>query len=177
MGFIEANDLLNLDISRDMHTHPFEKCHSMEAMEAFVFRAIELGLKEIAFTDHAPMNECLGAKHVMSMNDMDRYYKFSRELQEKYKNTIKIAVGIEADYHPQNISMIEKLKKEYPFDFIIGSLHLHTPPWKNAINSLTSAELADFSIKQLLDLVNSGLFDVLAHFDRFRQVFYIQRSA
>jgi histidinol-phosphatase (PHP family) len=171
VGSVKGNDLLHLDILRDMHTHPFEKGRSLEAMEAFVLRAIELGLTAVAFTDHAPMDERLGAKHVMTMEEINRYYQFCRELQEKYSTVIEIIVGIEADYHPFNVSVIEKLKKNYHFDFVIGSLHLHTPPWAHAVDGLSAAALTEFSFKQSIDLVNCGLFDALAHFDRFRQVF------
>ena len=169
---IKGNVFSQLDFSKDMHTHPYEKGQSFEAMEAFVLRAIELKYTEIVFSDHAPIDERLKAPHGLSMDEFVRYYKFSRELQNKYTNTIRIIIGIEADYHPLNITIIENLKKEYPVDFVLGSIHLHSQYWESDIVNLNADELIEFSFKVSLELVNSGFYDGLAHFDRFRQVFF-----
>jgi len=169
---IKGNDLSNLNIKRDMHTHPFEKGKTLEAMEAFVLRAMELEFAEIVFSEHAPAEESLGIIHATPLNEIDLYYRYTRILQEKYEGIIRIIFGIEADYHPLNVSMIEKLKKLYPFEYFIGAVHLHVSPWQKDITGLSAAELIDFSFKQTLDLASSGLFDALAHFDRFREVFF-----
>jgi len=169
---IMGNDLFHLDLMRDMHTHPFEKGKTLEAMETFVIRAVESGFSEIVFSEHAPAEESLHIIHATPMEEIDLYYRYTRELQIKYDSIIKITFGIEADYHPLNLSMIEKLKKKYPFEYFIGALHLHVSPWEKDISGLSAGALVDFSFQQTLDLVNSGLFDTLAHFDRFRDIFH-----
>ena len=172
MKCVRGDSFSNIDVFRDMHTHPFEKGKSLEAMETFVLRAIELGLSEIAFSDHAPMDERIAAGHAMSIKEMDIYYDFSMKLKNKYKDIINVIIGIEADYHPLNFSMIEKLKKKYSLDFMIGAFHLHIPGWKNDIAGFSVLELIDFSFEQSQNLINSGLFDTFAHFDRFRDILH-----
>ena len=169
---ITGNDLLHLDFSRDMHSHPYEKGQTFEAMEAFVLKAIELKFTEFVFSDHAPIDERLVAPHGLTMEEFVRYYEYSRELQNKYKDKIRVIVGLEADYHPLNIDITKKLIKEYPLDFLLGSLHLHSQYWEKDIADLSASELMEFSFNVSHELVNSGLYDVMAHFDRFRQVFY-----
>ena len=161
MNHIRGNNYFNLDFSQDLHTHPFERGKSYEAMEAFVQRAIELGLTGIALTDHAPMASHFATKHCMSVDDVERYLNYSEKLRDKYFNDIQVFTGFEADYHPDNIEMINNLRKNYRFDLLIGAVHLHTLPWKDTVIKMNREELVDFAFKQTIDLINTGLFDVL----------------
>ncbi|MDL2229455.1 PHP domain-containing protein [Treponema sp. OttesenSCG-928-L16] len=161
-----------VDFSRDMHIHPFEKGRTREAMDAFVLSALEQGFRTIAFTDHAPMAAECRAKHVMSLEEMEGYVRYAGDLQKVYERDIRILIGIEADHHPLNCSMVEHLRKTYKPDLIIGALHLNTPAWEEAVSGLGPEEVCNFAFDRTLDLVSSGLYDVLAHIDRFVQVLY-----
>lgn len=159
-----------IDTSRDMHTHPFEKGKTKEHMEKFVLEALHKGLRSIAFTDHAPMAERCSAQHVMSMREMDSYVRWAEELRLSYARDITIRIGIEADYHPWNNEMVSYLKDQYQPEILIGSLHLHTEPWDDWIRDMDCSRLAGFAFQQTEDLISTGLYDVLGHFDMFRML-------
>ncbi|MHC1692558.1 MAG: histidinol-phosphatase HisJ family protein [Sphaerochaetaceae bacterium] len=168
--------MIKLDCTKDMHTHPFEKTRTKEGMESFVQVAIERRLKTLAFTDHAPMEGSLNACHTLSLDEMETYYVVAKALQEKYRTKIRILVGIEADYHPGNLRMIENLKKTYSFDIVLGSIHMHVPPYATEVGHLDDAQLVQYAFDRTSEMVESGLVDGVAHLDYFRRALHLRHS-
>jgi len=86
----------------DRHVHtPFCLHGSSDALENYVKFAIQSGLEEITFTEHAPlpMEDPLPDKDsAMRTEDVEPYLAAVQELSEKYANTIKINAGFEVDY-------------------------------------------------------------------------------
>ena len=79
-------------IKGDYHMHSRYSGDSNNDLEAIVQRAIELGLEEIAITDHGPSHNGYGIKRI-------EYWVLRREidhLNEKYPQ-IKVLLGIEAN--------------------------------------------------------------------------------
>lgn len=81
-----------MKIKGDYHMHSKYSGDSNNELEAIVQRAIELGLEEIAITDHGPSHNGYGIKKV-------EYWVLRREidhLNEKYPQ-IKVLLGLEAN--------------------------------------------------------------------------------
>lgn len=81
-----------MQINSDYHMHSKYSGDSKNELEAIVQRAIELGLKEIAITDHGPMHDGYGIKKT-------DYWIIRKEidlLKEKYPQ-INILLGLEAN--------------------------------------------------------------------------------
>lgn len=91
------------------HSH-FSDGHN--TLEEMVLSAINVGMKEIGFSDHAPMT--FYCEWSMEPKQVKDYISEIQRLKEKYKDQITIYCGIEQDYFS-----VEPVNYEY----IIGSVH------------------------------------------------------
>ena len=99
-------------IPANYHTHTCF-CDGKNTPEEMVLSAIALGCREIGFSGHSytPFDDSF----CMSRENTAAYVQSVRALQEKYRDQIKIYLGIEQDYHsPESTA---------GYDYIIGSVH------------------------------------------------------
>ncbi|MGL5965347.1 MAG: histidinol-phosphatase HisJ family protein, partial [Fusobacteriaceae bacterium] len=82
---------------------------------------IELGLQEIAITDHYDLDS--PQEHAGFILDIPKYFEKIRETKEKYKGKIDVKVGIEIGSQPQIYHELNNLVEEYDWDFVLSSLH------------------------------------------------------
>jgi histidinol-phosphatase (PHP family) len=75
-------------------------------------RAIELGMREYGFSDHAPM--IFPCSWAMKEEAVQSYKNIILDLKEKYKDQIKVYLGIELDYFSTLAS---------GYDYTLGSVH------------------------------------------------------
>lgn len=105
----------------DYHVHSHFSDDCSESMEAMVKKAIELGLRELAFTDHVDFD--YPDPNFPFLIDYDRYTEEFNAIKERYRGSIELLLGVEIGMQPHVYSDIEALVSKYPFDFIIGSVH------------------------------------------------------
>lgn len=110
-------------IRADYHVHSDFSSDSTAPMEDMVEKAIELGLERICFTDHMDYDFPVTSGYTFVFEPKD-YFRKLAELKDKYEGKIKILQGIELGLQPHLGERYQKLVKEYPFDFMIGSTHL-----------------------------------------------------
>ena len=72
----------------DLHNHTILCNHATGTVDEYVERAIELGIDEYGFADHAPMN--YDPKYRMDISQKQQYEKWVLDAKEKYKDKIKI---------------------------------------------------------------------------------------
>ena len=79
------------------HTHT-HFCDGINAPEEIVREAIRLGCKELGFSGHS----CtfFDESYCMTQAGTQEYIAVVRDLQEKYRDEIKILLGVEQDYAP-----------------------------------------------------------------------------
>ncbi len=94
------------------HTHT-TYCDGDNTAEQMVEKAIELGLSELGFSGHSYTE--FDTEPCMSREATENYKREITALKEKYKDKIKILLGIEYDYYSD-----EPLDD---YDFVIGSVH------------------------------------------------------
>ena len=94
------------------HTHTL-LCDGKNTAEEMIKAAIAAGCREIGFTGHA-VTPC-GKDYSMSRDNQRRYREELLSLRERYRDKIKVLIGIEMDYFSEPIT------EEY--DYIIGSVH------------------------------------------------------
>jgi histidinol-phosphatase (PHP family) len=88
----------------DGHIHsPFCPHGTTDSFEKYIEKAIKLELKEITFTEHAPLPATFKdptptKDSAMSIHELEKYFETITNLQEKYKSVIKINRGLEVDY-------------------------------------------------------------------------------
>ena len=89
---------------RDQHVHsPYCPHGSTDTLEAYVHNAKKHNLREISFTEHAPLPQGFIdptplKDSAMSWSDLPQYLKAVQLIKEKYKRDIKVNVGLEIDY-------------------------------------------------------------------------------
>lgn len=105
----------------DYHMHSNFSADCETPMEKTVERAIELGLKEICFTDHIDYD--YPDKDWIFEFDLKEYDKKIKEVQERYRNQIRIKKGVEIGLQPHILQRYEDMMEQEQFDFVICSLH------------------------------------------------------
>lgn len=89
---------------RDGHIHtPFCPHGSKDSFALYCERAIELGIKEISFTEHAPLPEgfvdtTLTCDSGMDLRNLESYITAVRDVQKAYSTDLVVNVGLEVDY-------------------------------------------------------------------------------
>lgn len=104
----------------DYHMHCNFSADSKTPMEDMITKSIELGLKEICFTDHVDYN--ITKKHISTI-DYNDYFNKLNFFNQKFANKISIKKGLEIGLQTPLLERCSKEIKEHDFDFIIGSIH------------------------------------------------------
>lgn len=117
----------------DYHVHTHYSDDSIYPMEDVVRDAIQMNMDELCFTDHVDygVKEDWDCGHMIKFRgseplanvDYPRYMAEIKELREKYADKISIKTGMEFGIQVHTVPLYEKLFKQYPFDFIILSVH------------------------------------------------------
>ena len=94
------------------HTHT-TYCDGKNSCEEMILSAIDKNMAEIGFSVHSPLP--FYTDWSIKEEKIDEYKKELSALREKYKNQIKIYIGIEQDYFSVNSTD--------GFDYVIGSVH------------------------------------------------------
>lgn len=166
----------------DYHTH-HERCgHAVGRLEEYVRAARERGLKEIGLSDHQPVlhirPEDLLPEVAMPMEELPLYVQEALALKEKYRGEIEVKVGLEADWVAGYGEQVRALLAQYPFDYVIGSVHFlgdwdHTDSrqlagWETRDVFATYEEY----FEQIRAAAASGLFDTIGHIDVIKRFGY-----
>lgn len=104
----------------DSHMHSNFSSDSDTPMEQMAERAIALGMESICITDHYDKDYFNGEFQL----DTDAYQRKVRELQNRYGDRIEIRFGVELGLQRHLKDWMEAYVNQYPFDFVIGSMHL-----------------------------------------------------
>lgn len=129
-------------------------------------------MTEMGFSDHLPMVVGWKPGYSMRRSELDGYVTLVRSLAGEYAPAIRILLGIEADYFPAAEAEIAALLADYPFDYVIGSVHFLGDGFAYD-HSDNRGRYEDLGVDRIYleayELVaaaaGSGLFDVIGHFD------------
>lgn len=121
------------DMFADYHVHTHFSDDSVYPMEQVVRDAIAMGMDEICFTDHVDYGikedwDCghpirYRGEEPLANVDYLSYAASIEQYREIYGSRIAIKMGLEFGMQTHTISQYEKLFEQYPFDFIILSVH------------------------------------------------------
>lgn len=160
-----------MKIIGDYHTHTPLCGHAVGLPSQYVEHAIKMGLKEIGFSDHAPLLSHCDSKITMNREQLPLYYEMIEDARMRYAKKIKVKIGIEADFLPGFEEKTKELLKSYHFDYILGSVHF-MGRWgfdDPAERGKWTAKDVNRVYRDYFDLLRrsakSKLFDVMAHVD------------
>ena len=152
------------------HVHTYRCRHAQEISdEAYVLRAIELGAKDLWFSDHAPFpGNPFG--HRMKYEQLPEYLDTLTRLKEKYQDKLRIHVGLETEYFEPYEAYYQELKQEKRLDFLLLGQHMGLiSPGKYTFD-LPKDELAEkeaiYLLKGVIQGMQTGYFAYCAHPDR-----------
>lgn len=156
------------------HTHTNRCRHAFGRDRDYVNKAVKTGIKELGFSDHAPMlfpNKDYYSTFRMFPDDVADYVNSVNRLKQEYKNKINISLGYEIEYYPKLFENTVDYLKQYGFDYLILGQHFtdneYEPYAHYCGNPTDSTVLFDKYINQALAGIETGKFLYLAHPDLF----------
>ncbi len=176
----------------DYHVHPNYSIDAEGSIEEFCEIALEKGLEEIAFTTHLDTDnagdDCyvnVKGKRVDTRSSewLEHYEDSIRSADDEYKERgLRVRLGVEVDYIQNIDGSLPESFYSTDFDIILGSVHLidHIAisakgRAENAFKKYSMEDLGEKYYTQIMEAVESDLFDILAHLDLYRrygQTFY-----
>ncbi len=158
----------------DYHIHTKLCRHATGEMEDYVQVAISKSLEEIGFSDHFIMTYLPAfvpkEEYCMREEELPTYINNVEDMRDKHTD-ITIKLGIEADYYEGKEKTIRQLLSQFKFDYIYGSVHvvgkrvIDDEKFRKLLREHEILELYQNYFKILKKAIQSGLFDVIAHFD------------
>lgn len=155
----------------DYHLHTALCHHATGEPTDYAAHAIQIGLKEIGFSDHAPMPRDDFDDWRMRFDQLDLYVEKVHHAQQDHPE-LSIKLGLELDYIPGQEEWLRKLASRHPWDYLIGSVHYISDSWAvdnpNQISLWKESDPYDIwstYFKRLTLAAGSGLFDIVGHAD------------
>ena len=169
----------------DYHIHTKMCGHAGGEMEEYLAVAQRKGLVEIGFSDHLPLYflspEQRPVGYAMGPEDLPDYVASVERLREK-AGSVRIKLGVEADYVPGFTQQLSNVLQPYDFDYITGSVHF-VDGWsfdnEEEIGQYDKWDLAELYEKYFTTLkqaANSGFFDVMAHPDLIKKFGFVPET-
>lgn len=160
-------------IKADQHTHSNFSTDSEATPESMVQGAMDAGLTQLTLTDHMDLDYpgTTAEKPLFEFNTAD-YFAALTPLKEKYDSKLCLGIGIELGLRPGREDLnnqMHQLLADYPFDFVLGSVHLidNDDPYYESYWTGRSARdiLSKYFNDMLASLKEYDNFDSLGHLD------------
>ncbi len=148
----------------DYHVHTNNSIDCKVSMLQMCAQAVQLGLTEIAFTDHFN-------NHMLDIDlgyyDPERYFMDLEHCRAKFPALI-IRAGVEVGEPHRWAKKVLPVLERYPYDLVLGSLH-----WvgKNSMfdanyfrSRSPEAAFGEY-FTEMVEMIKHGGFDILAHVD------------
>lgn len=159
--------MIESGFAADFHMHTCFSADSEARVRDMIESAIDKGLATICFTDHEDKDYPQDGSFVIE--SPDTYVAAMQRYQEEYKSQIDIRIGVEIGLQPHLAEYYHKFVNAYPFDFVIGSIHVvgGMDPYYGAFFEGKSDEEAYretfYETVRCIELIED--FDVLGHID------------
>ena len=158
------------------HVHLKYCNHAEGVAEDYIKKAIELGFKEIGFSDHAPVEEYFLGPELyykykcnrnMKLKDVDIYLNDVRTARIKYKDKLSVLLGFETEFFPAYLEHYKMLRGLVEY----LNLGVHFFPLEDGTFVNTFFECNYTNIERYADIcimaMETGLFNNLVHPDLF----------
>ncbi|MGB9813881.1 MAG: histidinol-phosphatase [Thermovenabulum sp.] len=175
---------------KDYHVHIEKGPYTLEWLKKFFDTAEKRNIGELGISEHlyrfhqakalwrgGPIrNEWHEKRAVM---DIDDYIEL---IERAKKEGYPVKLGVEADYFPENEDIIREFIKNYPFDYVIGSVHWLSEFGFDNPDRIFEWEGKDIDrvyeeyFETLIKAVKSGIFDFIAHPDLVKIFNYRAKS-
>jgi len=155
----------------DYHMHTPLCGHAIGTPDEYTKQAIQLGLKEIGFSDHAPMVHKPMPGITMTFDEQPKYNSMIEEVREKYASQISIKIALETDFLPGYEAKTKSIIDSFPYDYIIGSVHFidgwafDDPASRDYWNKCDVNDIYRKYYALLRQSAKTGFFQIIGHCD------------
>ncbi|TFE00907.1 histidinol-phosphatase HisJ [Jeotgalibacillus salarius] len=145
-------------IKRDGHIHtPYCPHGSKDSFSLYAEKAIESGLEEITFTEHAPLPEGFNdpvpeQDSGMKPADLEKYIQDLESVKKQYQKDLRIHTGLEIDYIEGFESQTIDFLNQYGFHLDDAILSVH---FLKARGQYVCMDYSPESFEQLITLTGS----------------------
>lgn len=177
---IDFKQIISSSTKYNFHGHT-QFCDGRAVMEEFVKEAISQGFSDYGFSPHSPIP--IDSPCNMDIADVELYLDEVNRLKAKYRGQINIYASMEIDY-VEGWGASHPFFKSLPLDYRIGSIHF-IPSFVNSEEYVDidgryenfKGNMSQFFnddiegvvrsyYDQLLKMIESGGFDIIAHCDK-----------
>jgi histidinol-phosphatase (PHP family) len=162
----------------DLHTHHDRCGHAQGKIKDYIDAAIAAGFSVIGISDHSPyfgsQEDQAQPAIAMAKSEFPVYIAEVLQLKEAYASKIDVLLGVESDYFPEHVEVYRNEYKKYPFDYIIGSVHLsggvsifNRNRWKG-LTEAQQIEQKEEYYRLIQESAKSGMFHILGHIDAMK---------
>jgi len=140
-------------------------------MEQYVLRAMELGLPEMGFSEHLPQPVPIPDKVAPTAEEMDGFVDEFARVRKAFAGRMTVRLGGEADFTPGGASEIERMKRNYRLEYVIGSVHflggwaVDHPAYADGYATRSIDAVYREYFEMIREAAGTGLFDVIGHLD------------
>ena len=160
----------NISFPVDYHIHTTLCNHAKGSMEAYIKKAVSMGFQEICFLDHLTLCEP-GNRLSMTPEEVPLYFNAVQTLKWRYIGVINIKAGLEIDFNPFHVDLLQKISESYAFDVIASSLHFpggidvvsRKSEWSRGEKD--SDYIYSIYLESLYKMLDYSYFDIVCHID------------
>lgn len=156
------------DVPLDSHLHTDFSSDSNVPIDVYAAQAAELGVAEIAITDHVDFDP----RWPNFGPDVGERERVVREAAERWApHGVAIRFGVEVSYESAREPEIREHLARSPYDFVIGSVHIgpDSPYHAARVAGWVAGQPLDEVVRPYFEEVaaaaRSGLFDTIGHLD------------
>jgi histidinol-phosphatase (PHP family) len=156
--------------------------HAVGEPSEYAARAVQIGLKEIGYSDHSPMSRDDFDNWRMRNDQLGEYVEKVRKAQRDFPN-LQIKLALEVDFLPGHEDWIRDLAARHPWDYFIGSVHYVSDSWAVDDPSKLSDwknrdpfEVWSVYFERLTMAAESGLFEIIGHADLPKKFCFVPKQ-
>ncbi len=158
--FRNGDDILKTNF----HTHCQRCRHAFGTEEDYIKNAVEKGLSQLGFSDHAPFpDHDFGNR--MPFCELPDYLSTIDSLKQKYD--IQLFKGLEIEYFPKYSNYYQQLFDEYKIEYLALGEHFYTTPDGDIKNIYFAESTLDYInyANEICKGIRTHLFTFVAHPD------------
>jgi histidinol-phosphatase (PHP family) len=160
-----------MPLPADYHMHTPLCRHATGEPGEYAKRALELGFKEIGFSDHSPLPRDDFDDWRMRNDQLDEYVAKVRKAQKDFPQ-LTIRLALEVDYLPGHEDWIRGLAARHSWDYFIGSVHYVSDDWAidnpqkiSEWKNHDAYEVWSVYFERLTKAAETGFFEIIGHTD------------
>ena len=163
------------------HFHDHRSSDGLGPLARHCEAAVAAGIRHLCVTNHAEVMGLDGTWTADLAEMRDRFLVVRESVLEcgvRFPG-LQVRFGIELEYRPEWTEAFDRLTREVPFDFVLGSVHqvdgcnVSGGPGADQFFEGRSQQAAYSSyFRAVADMVEWGGFDVVAHFDLVKRYGY-----